>query len=118
MSQPDLTRREMYDLVWLIPTVRVAESFGLSETSLRKICDRYRVPVPPHRYWMQKATGQNVKRPRLYRTDNPHDEWIYLSLSHIPHPATPPRAAARSRAGVWLVPSISGNSGTAGRAAS
>jgi hypothetical protein len=31
MSQPDLTRREMYDLVWSIPTVRVAESFGLSE---------------------------------------------------------------------------------------
>jgi hypothetical protein len=94
MSQPDLTRREMYDLVWSMPTERVAENFGLSEASLRKIYDRYRVPVPPRSYWAQKANGKDVKRTRLYRTDTPQDEWIYLSLSQVPHPAMPPRAAA------------------------
>ena len=97
MSQTDLTRREMYDLVWSMPTERVAENFGLSEASLRKVYDRYRVPVPSRSYWTQKANGKDVKQTRLYRTDKPQDEWVYLSLSHAQLPAMLPRANASER---------------------
>lgn len=97
MSQPDLTRREMYDLVWSMPTERVAENFGLSEASLRKICDHHRVPIPPRRYWTQKANRKDVKRTRLYPTDDPQDEWVYLSLSYVQPPATPLWANASER---------------------
>lgn len=66
MSQPDLTRREKFDLVWSMPTERVAENFGLSGASLGTIGGRHYVPIPPRSYWTRTARGKDVKETRLY----------------------------------------------------
>ena len=61
----ELTREELFDLVWSEPVARVAERYGLSGAGLRKLCLRHDVPVPPRGHWARVKAGKKVKRPKL-----------------------------------------------------
>lgn len=60
-----LTRRQIYDLVWSKPLNKLATEFGLSDQGLAKACRRYDVPVPPVGYWQKLAYGKPVDHPPL-----------------------------------------------------
>jgi len=45
---------------------KLAESFGISDVGLSKICDRHRVPTPPRGYWAKNEAGKPVSQE--YRT--------------------------------------------------
>jgi len=40
------TRKELYDMVWSTPIVKLAEQFDLSDRGLAKTCQRHQIPVP------------------------------------------------------------------------
>lgn len=61
----DYTRRELYDLVWARPMVKLAGEFGLSDVGLRKICAKHGIPKPPRGYWAKLNFGKPVKRSPL-----------------------------------------------------
>lgn len=58
----ELTRRELYDLVWDRPVTKVAADFGISDVALHKICARHRIPTPGRGYWARRGAGQVVKK--------------------------------------------------------
>ena len=60
-----LNRRELYDLVWTTPMVKLAQDFGMSDVGLRKVCDRHRVPAPGRGYWAKLVAGKRVKQARF-----------------------------------------------------
>jgi len=68
---PTLARQELYDLVWSTPMTKLAESFGISDVGLAKICDRHRVPTPPRGYWAKKVAGKKVKQTIFVKADDP-----------------------------------------------
>ena len=76
----DLTREELYDLVWSRPVQRAAEQFAISDVALAKLCRRRQVPLPPRGYWARKQAGQNPTVPVL--------------LDFIPPPPPPKRVSA------------------------
>jgi hypothetical protein len=41
---PILTRKELYDLVWSMPVTKLAQTFGISDVGLAKVCNRHRIP--------------------------------------------------------------------------
>lgn len=45
-----LTREEIYEKIWATPTHKLAKEFGITGTSLAKICKRMDIPVPPRGY--------------------------------------------------------------------
>lgn len=57
----ELTREELYRLVWETPMSRLAEQFGISGNGLAKICRRIDVPYPPRGWWAKKAAGKALK---------------------------------------------------------
>lgn len=67
MTQPNqrrirqLTRQELYELVWKTPMTRLGEEFGISGNGLAKICDRMDIPCPPRGYWAKKEAGKPVQ---------------------------------------------------------
>jgi AcrR family transcriptional regulator len=63
-----LTRRQLYQRVWLKPLSTVAKDVGLSSNALAKICDRLLVPYPSRGYWAKRNAAESSKpsgRPSL-----------------------------------------------------
>lgn len=85
---PLLKRRELYDLVWSMLVIKVAESFGLSDVGLAKVCDRHRVPVPPRGYWARKEAGKKVKQAIFAEVDDPFLDRVEITSARdaLPEP--------------------------------
>jgi len=60
-----LTRERLYEEVWSEPVQRVATRYGLSGTTLKKICVQLGVPVPPRGWWAKARAGHVTEPPRL-----------------------------------------------------
>ena len=65
MEASNLTREELYELVWSEPATTLSERFRISDVALTKTCRRHRVPKPGRGHWQRVAAGQKVRRPRL-----------------------------------------------------
>jgi hypothetical protein len=63
-----VTRRQLYDLVWSEPILRLATRYGISNVGLAKICRKYDIPRPPRGYWAKKEFG---KAPPQIKLPNP-----------------------------------------------
>ena len=57
----NLTRKELYDLVWAKPRTEIAKQFEISSVRLGKLCREMNVPAPPRGYWANLA-GRRRKR--------------------------------------------------------
>jgi hypothetical protein len=42
----EISRRELFDLVWTKPVTKVAVDFGVSDVAVHKLCKKHRIPVP------------------------------------------------------------------------
>ena len=60
-----LTREQLFDLVWSAPVTKVAPTLGLSDVGLAKRCKRETIPLPPRGYWAKHAAGRAPSRPTL-----------------------------------------------------
>lgn len=60
-----ISRQELYDLVWSEPMTKLAKRYGLSDVGLAKICRRLNVPRPGRGYWARKRRGRVGSRPPL-----------------------------------------------------
>jgi len=92
--QRTYTRRELYDLVWSTPIVKVAEDFGLSDRGLAKLCQRHLIPVPWRGYWARIEAGQTVTKtplrpmhsPEPFACDGPVEKGLYLLVDLLAKP--------------------------------
>lgn len=49
------TAEELKELVWSVPTARLAKLYDVSDTAIKKWCDKHGVEKPPRGYWQKKA---------------------------------------------------------------
>ena len=75
-----LTRRQLYDLVWDTPIDVLAARYEISNVGLAKICRRFDVPVPPRGYWQKFAAGIKVPRSKL-SASRVGDDVVVVTLS-------------------------------------
>jgi|GEM_PF-2025442 len=54
---PDLSKEELEKLVWSMPTVQVAELFGVSDTAVGKRCRVLGIKKPPRGFWSKVEAG-------------------------------------------------------------
>ncbi len=47
MSRRQLSREQLFALVWEKPTQDVAKELGVSDVAVGKLCSRLQVPKPP-----------------------------------------------------------------------
>lgn len=65
----NLTREQLYDLVWSEPMQRLSKQIGISDVAIAKHCRKIGVPVPERGYWAKLQAGQPVKRTPLPERD-------------------------------------------------
>jgi hypothetical protein len=64
-------RDKLYHEVWTEPVSVVATRYGITDTGLRKVCDRLGVPYPTRGYWAKVKAGKEVARPSLHKFGMP-----------------------------------------------
>ncbi|MEQ9330221.1 hypothetical protein [Thalassobaculum sp.] len=89
-SRRQLSRDELYDLVWQTPMSQLAKRFGLSDVGLKKVCRKHDIPMPPLGYWAKRVHGKRVHQPPLPATKGPQK----LLLTVVPLTAEQPELQA------------------------
>lgn len=65
MVRKDISREELFALIWEKPAVEVARDLGISDVAVGKLCARLQVPKPPRGYWARIESGQAPRCPPL-----------------------------------------------------
>jgi hypothetical protein len=56
-----ISRAELYELVWKSPLSKTAPRFGISATALAAVCKKRSIPYPGSLYWTMKSMGRSVE---------------------------------------------------------
>lgn len=51
------SKEELFKLVWEMPTIKLAEKFGVSDKAIGKWCKSYGIDKPPRGYWRKLQTN-------------------------------------------------------------
>jgi len=80
MEKESYTRTEIYEMLWVEATTKVAQLLGMSDVGLGKWCKSYGVPKPPKGYWAKRHNGVEVpKRPPMEPWWNDHEPSIRVN---------------------------------------
>lgn len=74
----NLTRRNLYELVWSKPMTHIARDYNMTDTGIRKYCKRYDIPTPVSGHWIKLQHNKPVRRKRLPVKHRSADEPINL----------------------------------------
>ncbi len=99
LTEQNLTRRTLYDLVWSKPMTKVAEEFQISDVVLKKIYQKHRVRTPPRGYWTKKQAGQSVTQALFHQITDPALDRVAVDSvkANLPAPVQEVLAADRGR---------------------
>ena len=88
MKASNMTRKQLYELVWSKPMTHIAKEFGMSDVAVRKHCVKHDIPTPSVGYWAKVAHGKSVERPLLPVAEHPADAPVLLTKVEV-EPTTP-----------------------------
>ena len=91
MDKESYTRTEIFELLWMEATTKVAKRLGISDVGLTKWCRSHDVPKPKLGYWAKRAHGVPVPdKPQLPKWTGRQPEPT-ISVRIIPDPIAPVR---------------------------
>ena len=71
------SRKDFYNLVWNKPLKEISSEYLVSNTSLKKICSKNKIPMPGKGYW-SKVRYNKAPLPKPLPPDSNCDEFIIL----------------------------------------
>jgi len=94
MGADPVSRQELYEMVWSMPMIKVAEQFKVSGSYMARVCSALRVPRPERGHWAKLAVGKAPERPPL-PVAQPGDQLSWSRDGGLQSPPRP-RLVARS----------------------
>lgn len=85
------TAQEIFDKVWNIPVLKLAQEIGVSDVGLAKACRKAGIPLPSRGYWAK----QSAKRPAKPKLKLGSD---LISFKVLDETLLPPRASSTIKA--------------------
>jgi len=79
MANSEITREQLYDLVWSTPMTRLAAQYSISDAGLRKICKKMEIPLPKAGHWEKLKAGKEVEVEKLSRNYSGMNEFDLTS---------------------------------------
>src|SRR5690242_10648846 len=61
MATEIISRNQLYEMVWSTSMVTLSKKYAISDSGLRKICQRMNIPLPGNGHWMKLQFGKKVK---------------------------------------------------------
>ena len=59
METKEISRKELYDLVWSTPLSKITLQYAYTNDGIKKICKQYDVPMPQNGYWLKLKFNKN-----------------------------------------------------------
>ena len=79
MTRKEISRQELYELVWSKPLTKLSKEFGVSDSRLGRICRELKVPLPGMGYWRKVECGAAEQRPALPEPDPGIENYFRVS---------------------------------------
>jgi hypothetical protein len=64
----ELTRKQIYDMMWTEGVGKTEKALGLKQTELKAICFKYNIPRPSSGYWSALKFGKPALKTALPET--------------------------------------------------
>lgn len=65
MDKIELTRQELYDLVWKTPVSKLLQKYAFSNDGFKKLCKQFDIPLPDGGYWMKLKFNKKVNQTKF-----------------------------------------------------
>lgn len=65
METTELSRKQLYDIVWSKPLSKLIREYALSNDGIKKICKQFDIPIPDRSYWSKIKFNKPVKKIEL-----------------------------------------------------
>jgi hypothetical protein len=72
----EMTRQQLYDLVWARSMGDAAASIPMAHVTLKKLCVKHQVPVPPQGHWKKSSPRQAADKVPLPLTMGEQRIWV------------------------------------------
>ncbi len=77
MRKIDLTRKQLYELVWEKPLSYIIETYGGTYQEVKELIKKYDIPSPENGYWSRLKAGHNIPKITLPNLGNESEKVIY-----------------------------------------
>jgi hypothetical protein len=85
METIELTRKELYDIVWSTTLSNLTQQYAYTNDGIKKICKQYEVPMPDGSYWSKLKFNKKFKKEKLNPVFNSVDK-IVLAIREEGNP--------------------------------
>jgi hypothetical protein len=65
METIELSRKQLYDLVWSTPISKLTQQYAISNEGFKKICKKFEIPMPQNGFWLKLKYNKKVKIEKL-----------------------------------------------------
>lgn len=65
METIELTRKELYDIVWSTTLSKLTQEYALSNDGIKKMCKQFEIPMPDNSYWSKLKFNKPVNKTEL-----------------------------------------------------
>jgi hypothetical protein len=65
MATTELTRKELYDLVWSISLSKLTQQYAISNEGIKKICKQFDIPMPDTGYWTKLKFNKKANKEKF-----------------------------------------------------
>jgi hypothetical protein len=65
METSELTRKELYDIVWSTPLSKLTQQYAYSNDGFKKLCKQFEIPMPDGSYWSKHKFNKPVNKIEL-----------------------------------------------------
>jgi len=79
----DISREELYELVWQTPLSKLGPQLAMNGPSLAALCRKRQIPTPPLGYWQKKAVGRAPDMPPLPSFELPQKTAPSIKLARV-----------------------------------
>lgn len=65
MKTIELTRKELYDIVWSTTLSKLTQQYGYTNDGIKKLCKQFEIPMPDGSYWSKLKFNKKFKKEKL-----------------------------------------------------
>jgi len=65
METIEITRKELYDIVWSTTLSKLTQQYAYTNDGIKKICKQFEVPMPDGSYWSKLKFNKKFKKDKL-----------------------------------------------------